>query len=172
MSLPVKVKRKRKADIIRIGSSILPIQQTNTMQIKINTTTLAQHKLVVKLLALLDYKVYDGSATESYSERSYISFPIISVDLRIKEFSGRGLLYIEDSLTWATEAAHIMELLQKPKPKQYKVTLYQETYTDVIIYAGSAKHAEELVMEGEFDDDDIDDVTVKDSDIITVMEEE
>jgi len=140
------------------------------MEIKIKTTTPAQHKLVVKILALLDYKVYDGSATESYSERSYVGFPIISVDLKLKEFSGRGLVYIEDTLTWATEAAHIMDLLQKHK--QYKVTLYQEVYTDVIIYADSAKQAEELVMEGNYDDDDVDDVTYKDSDIITVMEEE
>lgn len=49
---------------------------------------------------------------------------------------------------------------------KYKVTLYQETYTEVEIEAKSLSDAKELVMSGEFDDDDVLDVTVKQSEII------
>lgn len=48
----------------------------------------------------------------------------------------------------------------------YKVTLYQETYTEVIIEASSLEEAQELVMSGEFNEEDIHDVSVKESCII------
>jgi hypothetical protein len=44
---------------------------------------------------------------------------------------------------------------------KYSVTLYQEKYTEFEIEADSQEDAEEKVLSGEFDDDDIVDVNVK-----------
>jgi hypothetical protein len=49
---------------------------------------------------------------------------------------------------------------------KFKVTLLQETYTDILIEADDSHMASEKVLMGEFDEDDITDVTVKDSEII------
>ena len=167
---------KRKANIIRVGSSILPTQQTqhtNTMTtIKINTTSLVQHKLIINMLGLYGFKIYDGSSIESYSERAYGIWPTFEVDLKTKDIRGVFIRPRDNNvLLWSTEASKIMELIQDREPqKPYKVTLYQEVYTDVIINADSAEHAEALVMEGEFHPEDIDDVTTKESNIIRVVE--
>ncbi len=53
---------------------------------------------------------------------------------------------------------------------KFKVTLYQETYTEIEVFADDEDAAKELVLSGEFNDDDIQDVTVKDSDVIDVEE--
>lgn len=49
---------------------------------------------------------------------------------------------------------------------KHKVTLYQETYSEIEVEAESQEEAEELVMSGEFEDDQIIDVTTKSSEII------
>ena len=49
---------------------------------------------------------------------------------------------------------------------KHLVKLYQETYTEIEIEADSIEEAEELVMSGEFNDEDIQDVTVKNSEIM------
>ena len=51
---------------------------------------------------------------------------------------------------------------------KFQVCLYQETYTTVEIEATDEGAARDLVMSGEFSDGDISDVTVKNSEIITV----
>lgn len=50
--------------------------------------------------------------------------------------------------------------------KKFKVTIYHETFTEVEIEATSQKNADDLVMQGEYDDDDVIDVNVKHSEII------
>jgi len=59
--------------------------------------------------------------------------------------------------------------------KKFKVTLYQETYTEVVVSAESESEAGDLVMAGEYGDDDVEDITVKESwissDGVEVMEE-
>jgi hypothetical protein len=49
---------------------------------------------------------------------------------------------------------------------KFKVTLYQETYTEVEIEADSLEQANDLVLSGKFTENDIVDVTVKESEII------
>jgi hypothetical protein len=51
---------------------------------------------------------------------------------------------------------------------KFKVTVYHETYTDYIVTADDVESAQDLVMQGEYDN--VDDVTVKDSDIINTTE--
>ena len=49
---------------------------------------------------------------------------------------------------------------------KYKVTLYQETYTEYEIEAETQEAANEIVLSGQFTDDDVLDVVVKHYDII------
>ena len=49
---------------------------------------------------------------------------------------------------------------------KHLVTLHQETFTEIEIEADSLEDAQELVMSGEFNDEDVQDVTVKNSEII------
>tara|TARA_R110002167_G_scaffold45083_1_gene135521 strand:+ start:6904 stop:7425 length:522 start_codon:yes stop_codon:yes gene_type:complete len=170
---------KRKANIIRVGSSILPTQQTqqtNTMTtIKIKTTSLVQHKLIINMLGLYGFKIYDRSSIESYSERAYDIWPTFEVDLKTKDIRGVFIRPRDNNVfLWTTEASKIMELIQliqdKEPQKPYKVTLYQEVYTDVIINADSVAHAEELAMDGSYGADDVDNITSKESVIIEVVE--
>ncbi len=48
---------------------------------------------------------------------------------------------------------------------KYKVILYQETYTEIELEAESLEAAKDLVMQGEFKDEDVKDVTVKESSV-------
>jgi hypothetical protein len=52
--------------------------------------------------------------------------------------------------------------------KKFIVTIYHETYTDYIVEADSIESAENLAMEGDYED--IDDVTVKQSEVISSKE--
>lgn len=54
--------------------------------------------------------------------------------------------------------------------KQYSVTIYTEVYTSVLVSANSDEEARDMVLSGEYDDDDIEDVTVKESDVLSVDE--
>jgi|TARA_R110000824_G_scaffold2419_11_gene11307 hypothetical protein len=47
--------------------------------------------------------------------------------------------------------------------KKYKVTLYQETYTEVVVSAESESEAGDLVLAGEYEDGDVEDIAVKES---------
>lgn len=49
---------------------------------------------------------------------------------------------------------------------KYKVTLYQETYTEVEIEASSLEQANDFVLSGKFTEDDVVDISVKESEII------
>ncbi len=49
---------------------------------------------------------------------------------------------------------------------KFKVTLYQETYTEVEVEAESKEAAENLVLAGGYNEDDVQDVTVKESEIV------
>lgn len=49
---------------------------------------------------------------------------------------------------------------------KYKVTLYQETYTEYEIEAETQEAANEIVLSGQFTDDNVLDVVVKHYDII------
>jgi hypothetical protein len=49
---------------------------------------------------------------------------------------------------------------------KFKLTLYQEIYTDYTVEADSEEAARELIISGNASDLDIDEVTVKDSDIV------
>jgi hypothetical protein len=49
---------------------------------------------------------------------------------------------------------------------KYKVTLYQETYTEYEIEAGSQEAANEIVLSGQTTEDDICDVVTKHYEII------
>tara|TARA_R110000744_G_scaffold159268_4_gene275376 strand:+ start:3054 stop:3209 length:156 start_codon:yes stop_codon:yes gene_type:complete len=49
---------------------------------------------------------------------------------------------------------------------KHLVKLYQETFTEIEIEADSIEESEELVMSGEFNDEDIQYVIVKNSEIM------
>jgi len=51
---------------------------------------------------------------------------------------------------------------------KHKVCIYQETYTTIEIDAPDRESAEELVMSGEYNDNEVTDVTVKQSEIIPI----
>ena len=49
---------------------------------------------------------------------------------------------------------------------KYKVTVYQEQYTDYIVDAFSKEHAKNLAIKGKYDE--IDDITVRHSEVVDV----
>lgn len=49
---------------------------------------------------------------------------------------------------------------------KFKVTLYQESYTEVEVDAENLEEAKDKVLSGDYDDDDVLDVTVKESEIV------
>ena len=53
--------------------------------------------------------------------------------------------------------------------KTFRVIVYAETYTEIDIVADNEYDAGELAMSGEFDDDDIHDVTTEESSIVRVI---
>jgi hypothetical protein len=54
--------------------------------------------------------------------------------------------------------------------KKYKVTLYTEQYTEIEVDALSSEDAEDMVISGNYSEDQILDVSVKESDIIKTEE--
>jgi hypothetical protein len=52
--------------------------------------------------------------------------------------------------------------------KKYLVTIYHETYTEYIVEAKDRDEAEDLCMQGEYDE--IEDTTVKQSEVISAKE--
>lgn len=52
--------------------------------------------------------------------------------------------------------------------KKYIVTVYHETYTDYVVLANSEDEATDLALSGEYEE--IDDVTVKQSEVINTKE--
>jgi uncharacterized alpha/beta hydrolase family protein len=54
--------------------------------------------------------------------------------------------------------------------KKYKVTLYVEQYTEVEVEASSEEEAEDMVISGDYSDEQIIDTTVKESDVVDVRE--
>ena len=82
--------------------------------IKINTYTKADHEIVINILGLYGYKVFDHSPMERYSDRSYEKYPNLVLNRKRKEVTGdmnKDYHYSQEVYFWPKDCGEVMTLL-------------------------------------------------------------
>lgn len=88
--------------------------------------------------------------------------PLVCFTVKAENITG-----VEDFDQFELYVDDIVEETPVVEEKEYLVVLSQEIITSIKVKASSLDEANDKVMSGEFDDSNVDDVTAKDSEIIS-----